>query len=58
VNESYLDIMNSLVAEGAESIVLGCTEIGLLVDDGDTPVPLFDTTHIHAVAAVEYALGA
>lgn len=52
----YLDIMNSLVSEGAEGIILGCTEIGLLMDDGDTRVPLFDTTKIHAVAAVEYAL--
>jgi aspartate racemase len=51
------DIMSSLVAEGAEGIILGCTEIGLLVDDGDSRVPLFDTTKIHAVAAVEYALG-
>lgn len=53
----YCDIMSSLVAEGAEGIILGCTEIGLLVDDGDSRVPLFDTTKIHAVAAVEYALG-
>jgi aspartate racemase len=36
--------------------VLGCTEIGLLVKDTDCQVPLFDTTQIHALAAVEYAL--
>ena len=41
---------------GAEGIILGCAEIGLLVRDGDCRVPLFDTTKIHAVAAVEYAL--
>ena len=54
--ERYLDIIERLVASGAEGIILGCTEIGLLVHDGDCRVPLFDTTRIHAVAAVEYAL--
>jgi aspartate racemase len=54
--QQYLDIINRLVAEGAEGVILGCTEIGLLVQDGDCQVPLFDTTRIHAVAAVEYAL--
>ena len=48
--------MAHLAAQGAEGIILGCTEIGLLVGDQDSPVPLFDTTRIHAVAAVEYAL--
>ncbi len=52
----YLDIMNRLAASGAEGIILGCTEIGLLVNQVDSPVPLFDTTRIHAEAAVEYAL--
>ena len=52
----YLRIMDRLVEEGAEGIVLGCTEIGLLVQDEDSPVPLLDTTKLHAVAAVEYAL--
>jgi aspartate racemase len=55
--KQYLDIMDNLVGKGAEGIILGCTEIGLLVDDEDSRVPLFDTTKIHAVAAVEYALG-
>ena len=54
--ERYLDIIQRLVEGGAEGIILGCTEIGLLVHDGDCRVPLFDTTKIHAVAAVEYAL--
>lgn len=52
----YLDIMEHLAKEGAEGIILGCTEIGLLVKKEDCRVPLFDTTRIHARAAVEYAL--
>jgi aspartate racemase len=54
--ERYIDIIKRLVEGGAEGVILGCTEIGLLVHDGDCRVPLFDTTKIHAVAAVEYAL--
>jgi aspartate racemase len=54
--EQYLGIMDRLVEEGADGIILGCTEIGLLVEGIDSRVPLFDTTKIHAVAAVEYAL--
>jgi aspartate racemase len=54
--ERYIDIIQQLIEGGAEGIILGCTEIGLLVRDGDCRVPLFDTTKIHAVAAVEYAL--
>jgi aspartate racemase len=52
----FIDIIERLVAAGAEGIILGCTEIGLLVHDGDCRVPLFDTTRIHAEAAVEFAL--
>jgi aspartate racemase len=52
----YIQIMDRLVREGAQGIILGCTEIGLLVHQEDSPVPLFDTTRIHAEAAVEYAL--
>ena len=54
--ERYLNIIQQLVDGGSEGIILGCTEIGLLVHQGDCRVPLFDTTRIHAVAAVEYAL--
>jgi aspartate racemase len=50
------DIIRRLAKEGAEGIILGCTEIGLLVKPEDSPVPLFDTTEIHAKAAVQYAL--
>jgi len=52
----FRQIIQRLVASGAEGIVLGCTEIGLLVKPEDSEVPLFDTTRIHAVKAVENAL--
>lgn len=52
----YREIMQSLVAQGAEAIILGCTEITLLVDATDASVPLFDTTLIHAQEAVIQAL--
>jgi aspartate racemase len=54
--EDYKRIMASLIAEGAQGIILGCTEIELLVKQEDSCMPLFPTTQIHAVAAVEYAL--
>jgi amino-acid racemase len=54
--EQYIQIMEKLVRAGVEGIVLGCTEIELLVHDEDSQVPLFPTTKIHAIAAVEYAL--
>ena len=54
--EKYSDIINGLVNAGAEGIILGCTEIGLLIKSPDSPVPLFDTTEIHANAAVRFAL--
>ena len=52
----YRRIMNDLLSKGAEGIILGCTEIELLVKEGDCKAPLFPTTRIHAVAAVEKAL--
>ncbi len=52
----YRRIMASLVAQGADTIILGCTEISLLVSQEDARVPLFDTTAIHARAAAEQAL--
>lgn len=52
----YIRIMNRLIENGAEGIILGCTEIGLLVGQKDASVPLFDTTEIHAGAAVNRAL--
>lgn len=53
---AYRRIMESLAAQGAEAIILGCTEISLLVSQQDSRVPLFDTTTIHARAAAEEAL--
>ncbi|NLC27682.1 MAG: aspartate/glutamate racemase family protein [Campylobacteraceae bacterium] len=60
INESskkeYLRIMDSLAKNGAEGIILGCTEIGMLVKQKDTKIELFDTTCIHALEAVNIAL--
>jgi len=55
--DKFKKIIDNLVARGAEGIILGCTEIPLLVDQEDYDIPLFDTTTIHAKAAVDYALG-
>ncbi|UGQ45575.1 aspartate/glutamate racemase family protein [Massilia endophytica] len=52
----YRKIMQGLVKQGAQAIILGCTEISLLVSQQDADVPLFDTTAIHARAAAEEAL--
>lgn len=54
--ETYRRIIASLVAQGAQAVILGCTEIGLLVGAGDAGVPLFDTTSLHARQAAEWAL--
>jgi aspartate racemase len=54
---AYREVIARLVARGAQTIVLGCTEIMLLVDQSDSTVPLFDTTSLHALAAVDLALG-
>ncbi|MGI9277631.1 MAG: aspartate/glutamate racemase family protein, partial [Endozoicomonas sp.] len=52
----YLDIIDGLHQSGAEAIILGCTEIALLVQQQNTPIPLYDTTEIHAAQAVRRAL--
>jgi aspartate racemase len=52
----YMETMEKLIRAGAEGIILGCTEIEVLVHAEDSQVPLFPTTKIHAIAAVEYAL--
>jgi aspartate racemase len=54
--EQYMRIIQGMIAQGVEGVILGCTEIGLLIHEQDSTVPLFDTTRIHAEAAVEYAL--
>ena len=53
---AYRKIIARLVTQGAQAIILGCTEIMLLVSEEDIAVPLFDTTTIHAIAAVDRAL--
>lgn len=55
--ERYREVIRALVADGAEGIVLGCTEIELLVSADDSPVPVFPTTALHVDAAVSRALG-
>jgi len=53
----YLRIIEKLIDQGAEGIILGCTEIPLLVKQKDVSVPILDTTQLHAEAAVEFAIG-
>lgn len=53
----YLDVVAKLAAEGAEAVVLACTEQGLLLHDGDAAVPLIDTTEVHCRALVEFIAG-
>ena len=50
------EIIGKLADRGAEAIILGCTEISLLVEPSDASVPLFDTTRLHALAAAEWSL--
>lgn len=56
--QAYLSIIQELIEQGAEGIILGCTEIPLLIKQEDVSVPIFDTTKIHAQAAVEFAVSA
>jgi aspartate racemase len=54
--ERYLQIIDKLITKGAKGIILGCTEIPLLINEADVSVPIFDTAKIHANAAVEFSL--
>lgn len=54
--KTYLKIMNDYVSSGAQGVILGCTEIPLLLKQEECPVPAFDTTLLHATAAVDFAL--
>lgn len=56
-NDQFKGVIRELVARGAEGIILGCTEIPMLIKESDCPVPLFDTTSIHALRSVDCALG-
>jgi aspartate racemase len=55
--EQYRRIIRSLVGEGAQAVLLGCTEIDLLISQADSPVPVFDTTRLHAERAVALSVG-
>jgi aspartate racemase len=55
--QAYLSIIHQLIEMGAEGIILGCTEIPLIITQNDVSVPVFDTTKIHSDAAVKFALG-
>ena len=52
----YLEIINSLTKKGAQGVILGCTEIGLLIKQQDTDIPIFDTTYIHAIKVADYSI--
>jgi aspartate racemase len=54
---AYVGVIERLRAEGADAVILGCTEIGLLVAPADSPLPVFDTTVLHAEAALDFCLG-
>jgi len=54
---AFVDVARRLAAKGADCLVLGCTEVGMLLDERNAPLPIFDTTLIHAEAAVNFALG-
>ncbi len=54
--KAYVKIIEGLVSRGAQGVILGCTEIPLLIKEKDSPVPVFDTTALHAAAAVDFAL--
>lgn len=53
--QQFIDIIQRLEQNGAQGIILGCTEIGLLINQKDTALPVFDTTRLHAIAAVDKA---
>ena len=52
----YTQVIKDLAEQGAEGVILGCTEIGLLISQADSPIPVYDTTAIHAAAAVNFLL--
>lgn len=53
---AYIDIINNHISSGAQGVILGCTEIPLLLKPEESPLPVFDTTLLHATAAVDFAL--
>lgn len=55
--EAYRRVIRNLAASGADSLILGCTEIGLLVNESSSELPVFDTTALHAISAADWAMG-
>jgi aspartate racemase len=55
--ERFINIIHTLAAQGAQGVILGCTEIPILIKQEDSPISVFDTTAIHVKAAVEFAVG-
>ena len=55
--QAFVDVAQRLERRGADSLILGCTEVGMLLDESNASVPIFDTALIHADAAVDFALG-
>jgi aspartate racemase len=55
--QAFVDVAQRLARRGADSLILGCTEVGMLLDESNAPLPIFDTALIHADAAVDFALG-
>jgi len=55
--DAYVDEIGALGLRGAEAVILGCTEVGMLIDDRNSPLPTFDTTAIHAAAAADFCIG-
>ncbi len=54
--QAYLDVVRQAEAEGADGVIFGCTEVGLLISQADLQLPAFDTTALHARAALDFAL--
>ena len=54
--QTYREVIRRLIDRGAQGVILGCTEISMLIAPSDSPIPLFDTTSLHAQSAVEFAL--
>jgi aspartate racemase len=54
--KTYIDIIEKNIPRGVQGVILGCTEIPLLLKQEDSPLPVFDTTLLHATAAVDFAL--
>ena len=54
--QKYIDIVNSMTSAGVDSLIFGCTEVGLLISSDDFSIPCFDTTVLHAQAAIDFAI--